>query len=212
VPPTAHSAFHYRRYKNDPGCLQEFALAVSLMRCGDDHPAKIHGGRTGFMCSSRFFLRLQPPAHLSCSSTSTHSCARPLRTSDQALLSQPFPQPSPSLHVILLISMPSLHDVPSPFSVPNSYSIPIAQRVRRNRQRFPSSLLIENASDPVLDPWTLFCPRHFRSSLATLRPSRQGTHSDGPRQVPVFKSLDVLDTFAQLFDVRFNLKCQPSDG
>jgi hypothetical protein len=32
-------------------------------------------------------------------------------------------------------------------SVPNQHSIPIAQRVRRNRQRLPSSLLIENASE-----------------------------------------------------------------
>ena len=119
------------------------------------------------------------PAHLSCSSTSTHSCIRPLRTSDQALFSQPFLQPSPSPHVILLISMPSLHGVPSPFSVPNRYSIPIVQRVRRNRQRLPSSLLIENASDPVLDSWTLFCPRHFRSSLATFRPSDTATFAHG---------------------------------
>ena len=109
VSPTAHSAFHYRRYKNNSGCLREFALAVSLMRCGDDHPAKIHGGRTGSMHSSRFFLGLQP------------TC------------------PALVLQHVDTLSMPSLHDVPSSLSVPNCYSIPIAQRVRRNRQCLPSS-------------------------------------------------------------------------
>jgi hypothetical protein len=58
---------------------------------------------------------------------------------------------------------------PSPPPVPNSHSIPIVQRVRRNRRRLSSSLPIENASDPLLDPRALFCPRHFRSSLATNR-------------------------------------------
>jgi len=35
-------------------------------------------------------------------------------------------------------------------SVPNSHSNPITQRVRRNRQRLPPSLLIENASNVIL--------------------------------------------------------------
>jgi len=48
-----------------------------------------------------------------------------------------------------------------------AHSIPIV-RICRNRQRLPSSVLIENASDSLLDLRTLFCPRHFRSSLATI--------------------------------------------
>jgi hypothetical protein len=38
----------------------------------------------------------------------------------------------------------------------------------RNRQRLPSSLLIENASDRRRDSWKISYPRHFRSSLATI--------------------------------------------
>src|SRR5262249_19806022 len=74
----------------------------------------------------------------------------------------------------LPISFPSSITATTPSPVPNAHSIPITQRVRRNRQRLPSSLLIENASYSLLDPRTLFCPRHFRSSVATSRPCAGG--------------------------------------
>jgi len=34
---------------------------------------------------------------------------------------------------------------------------------------FTGAVAAVRSSDPVLDLWTLFCPRHFRSSLATAR-------------------------------------------
>ena len=54
--------------------------------------------------------------------------------------------------------------------VPKWHSNPIADRIRRKRQRLPSSLLIENAS--VADFLHLISartPRRFRSRLATIR-------------------------------------------
>ena len=54
----------------------------------------------------------------------------------------------------------------------NVHSNPIASRVRRKRQRLPSSLLIETVSprSPRLRP-SLPAPGRFRSRLATIRPS-----------------------------------------
>jgi len=54
---------------------------------------------------------------------------------------------------------------------PNCRSNPIPHRVRRKRQRLPPSLLIENASNPVLASTRSASPRRFRSRLATSRPS-----------------------------------------
>ena len=51
---------------------------------------------------------------------------------------------------------------------PGGHSNPIGPRPPR--QRLPPSLLIENASDRVLRPCHLSCPRRFRSRLATIRP------------------------------------------
>src|SRR5262249_53399164 len=77
--------------------------------------------------------------------------------------------------------------VPSPNSVPynhsqtkvNSTSIP--PRIRRNRERLPSCLLIENVSAIVFAaPPDIFAPRHFRSRLATIRKlSRFGINTRG---------------------------------
>ena len=99
---------------------------------------------------------------VSCARTTTHSSHSYFR---------PYLQTYRASFPLLL---PSFLSMPSSASVPNSHSIPIVQRVRRNRRRLPSSVLIENASDPLLDPRTLSCPRHFRSSLATIRPSGTG--------------------------------------
>src|SRR6516165_8075493 len=98
------------------------------------------------------------------------SSARPYSAAATHLSHNRIPTPLPRPHTIRLHSVGSLVSTLAPFSVPNFHSIPIAQRVRRKRQRLPSSLLIENASDSALDPRTLFCPRHFRSSLATIQP------------------------------------------
>jgi hypothetical protein len=54
-------------------------------------------------------------------------------------------------------------------SVPNQHSIPIAQRVRRNRQRLPSSLLIENVSEPR--------PRLTNTLLPEAFPIKASDHS-----------------------------------
>ena len=48
-----------------------------------------------------------------------------------------------------------------------------SRSIRRNRQRLPSSFLIENASRDVPDSRRLFCPRHFRSKPATIRELRR---------------------------------------
>src|SRR6266446_433626 len=53
---------------------------------------------------------------------------------------------------------------------PKVDSNPIAHRVRRKRQRLPSSLLIENASDRDSAPPQNSAPRRLRSRLATIRP------------------------------------------
>src|SRR5262249_2977888 len=46
----------------------------------------------------------------------------------------------------------------------------IATRIRRNRERLPSCLLIENVSAIIFAaPSDIFAPRHFRSRLATIR-------------------------------------------
>src|SRR6516162_10068628 len=99
------------------------------------------------------------------------SSVRPYFAAATHLSHNHIPTPFPRSHSIRLDSMGLLVSTFAPSSVPNSHSIPIVQRVRRKHQRLPSSLLIENASDSALDPRTLFCPRHFRSSLATIRPS-----------------------------------------
>ena len=65
--------------------------------------------------------------------------------------------------------------------VPKWHSNPIADRVRRKRQRLPSSLLIENApgSDTGRRP-SHGAPRRFRSRLATIRPERPNPLRDWP--------------------------------
>jgi hypothetical protein len=103
-----------------------------------------------------------------CSGTSTHCCVRPLHTGHPPFLSQPFP---PAIfrnvdrlarsHSVAEQHAPSVFSTKLPFNPHNS--------TRPPRQRLPSSLLIENASDQRLDARTLLWPRHFRSSLATNR-------------------------------------------
>jgi hypothetical protein len=56
----------------------------------------------------------------------------------------------------------------SQYFQPKVDSNPIAHRVRRKRQRLPSSL-IENASDRDSAPAQNCAPRRFRSRLATIR-------------------------------------------
>src|SRR5258708_29998088 len=63
--------------------------------------------------------------------------------------------------------------LPALTSVPNYHSNPITQRVRRQRQRLPPSLLIENASDIFLAFQRTACPRRFRSRLLTIRKLRR---------------------------------------
>ena len=80
--------------------------------------------------------------------------------------------PHSTSHNVYTTSPNSLHlagILPTLLGVPNDHSIPITQRVPRNRQRLPSSLLIENASCWHADARKISCPRHFRSSLATTR-------------------------------------------
>src|SRR2546427_276631 len=64
---------------------------------------------------------------------------------------------------------PRFAALPKPRSDPRCRSTPIAHRARRQRQRLPPSLLIENASvrDPA--PPQQSAPRRFRSRLATIR-------------------------------------------
>src|SRR5205814_4746693 len=66
----------------------------------------------------------------------------------------------------------------SPCAAPKRHSISIRiGRVRRKRQRLPSSLLIENASArqrPAFPNHHLLGPRRFRSRLATIGPLVRG--------------------------------------
>jgi hypothetical protein len=58
--PTAISAFHHRRYRNNSGYLRELALALPVLRRSDDPPAKIHSCRIVAMYFFRLFVRPQP--------------------------------------------------------------------------------------------------------------------------------------------------------
>ena len=84
--------------------------------------------RNNFSHLQEFALALPVP-RAPATTGSFHNCFSPLSTNRQT---------------ILPASVRSFLSPPSSSSVPNCYSIPIAQRIR---QRLPSSLLIENASD-----------------------------------------------------------------
>src|SRR5215469_2238570 len=75
---------------------------------------------------------------------SFHWCLRSLYANRQPLLSR---SSSPKTQTSFPDSIHLARQHAPLLSVPNCHSIPIVQRVRRNRQRLPSSLLIENASD-----------------------------------------------------------------
>jgi hypothetical protein len=68
-------------------------------------------------------------------------------------------------------------------------------RARRKRQRLPSSLLIENASDQPQELRIGFCPRRFRSSLATNR-LRFDNQSDEGHPVHLHRHTFELTRFA----------------
>src|SRR5215469_13641517 len=144
---TAGSSFPHDQRNVSP-FLRRFVLALPNMRRGGDHPAKIHGLGTGLIGSLRFsvtpqpkppFDMLRPVAALLCP-----SAAHPLPRTPPTTIS---PSPLQTYRPSFPISLPSSIGRPSPSPVPNWHSIPLTQRVRRNRQRLPSSLLIENASD-----------------------------------------------------------------
>jgi hypothetical protein len=67
--------------------------------------------------------------------------------------------------------------------VPKRHSNPIGRRVRRKHQRLPSSLLIENAPARASRLYSRFGPpRHFRSMLATTRPTEADPKGTGLTQ------------------------------
>lgn len=99
-----------------------------------------------------------------------HLCACPLCTSLHRKFHARFCGPSLHSQAISPNPLQFLSSTPSPLSVPNYYSIPIAQRVRRAS----GFLLVSLSKMPrghVPDSRRIFCPRHFRSSLATIRDS-----------------------------------------
>jgi hypothetical protein len=101
----------------------------------------------------------------------------PLRSCHRPSLSKPSArQPTTYLctHRLPSTSQP-IHAPQNPHNGPealfNIHRSPADHRVRLERLRLPSSLLIETASNHLRAFPQAYCPRRFRSRLATFRPS-----------------------------------------
>ena len=120
----------------------------------------------------RFFVAQQITESPSmCSGTSSQSCLPALssESSEPVLLLTASERSPSSSHFAILIRPLAILDVSAHI---RKTALPPIDRVRRKRQRLPSSPLIENVAAPFISlRLRISPPRHFRSRLATNRQS-----------------------------------------